>query len=176
MITAIQQIPDWHTLSATQIHAILAADTREIRDDTPVTIAEIVDALDEQSGLLVLGTIKQAAVSDPRVDSAWIALSTIGMRLDTPERQVMIDSLADAGNWPQAVHDTVHDLRVRIESVWPEITVPDVQSSLNQIAEQTRSDAIDALKSRIENEIIFPAMTDGISTVADVIAALHEVV
>lgn len=56
------------------------------------------------------------------------------------------------------------------------VTALEVQAAIDQqaadVAEQTRKDSIEALRADIENTYLNPAIADGVSTVADVAAAI----
>jgi hypothetical protein len=75
-----------------------------------VLFADITGAVGLEATALVVGTIKAAAASNPLMDTIIIAMSTNGLSLSTTERQGVIDSLAIAGEWPDAVRDAVKDL------------------------------------------------------------------
>jgi hypothetical protein len=111
------QIVSQLTGTAAEIRGQLAEQIETI-DDGLKTIADITAVLDEQEELLVLGTFKQAAAQDPRIDSAWIAMSVNGIQLSTDERQGLIDSLATAGSWPNATREKVKALGRPLVTRW----------------------------------------------------------
>lgn len=75
-----------------------------------ITVAAIVEAVGLDAGRLVLGTIQAASAQDPILASSYQALSTVGMSLSGDDRQGLIDALATAGQWPDAVRDAVKAL------------------------------------------------------------------
>ena len=75
-----------------------------------VLFADITGAVGLEATALVVGTIKAAAASNPLMDTILIAMSSVGLSLSTAERQGVIDSLAIAGEWPDAVRDAVKAL------------------------------------------------------------------
>lgn len=152
MIQQIQQLPDWQTLTAEQIHDALSAETHEVRDPTPLTMGEILSTLGMTDGGIVSGTVRAAAVENPIIDDARMGLNTNGIMLHTSERQDMIDMLAAAGSWPDELCDAVKALRVRMESQWIGLggdgDVPSVDAISDALAIATLDAAADAIRSR----------------------------
>jgi hypothetical protein len=109
-----------------------------------VTVAEIVSAVGLDAGRLVVGTIQAGAAQDPILASSYQALSTVGMSLSGVDRQGLIDQLAIAGQWPDAVRDAVKALggvsrpRWQIEGYAAEPTLESVSLELQK---QQLSDA-----------------------------------
>jgi hypothetical protein len=75
-----------------------------------VLFADITGAVGLEATALVVGTMKAASAANPLMDTIIIAMSTVGLSLSSPERQGVIDSLAIAGEWPDAVRDAVKAL------------------------------------------------------------------
>jgi len=96
------QSGDWSAVAA-----ILNAATVEVRNPKSWTFADLIGLVQAEGAALVGGTIQAAGASNPIFASAWIALSVTGLQLHTDERQQMIDGLAQAGNWPDQLRDTV---------------------------------------------------------------------
>lgn len=91
--------------------------------DELITFSHITAALGNdlaatEATALVVGTIKAAAAQNPLLDTVLIAMSTSGMSLSMPARQTIIDQLAVAGNWPDALKNTVKGLGVRVQPRW----------------------------------------------------------
>jgi hypothetical protein len=116
-----------------------------------VLFADITGAVGLEATALVVGTIKAAAASNPLMDTILIAMSSVGLSLSTAERQGVIDSLAIAGEWPDAVRDAVKALggvwrpRWQSEGYESEPTLEAV--TLEVTKQQLESDAIDALQA-----------------------------
>jgi len=79
----------------------LAAATIERRNPKAWTYAELaaLPGIGLDGARIVAGTVQAAAAADPLMGPTNVALSTAGMRLDTDERQAMIDTLSTAGTW-----------------------------------------------------------------------------
>ena len=105
----ITQIPNWQTLTPEEIRSYLLA-TEWVPNPQAVTVAHITAAVGLETGALVVGTVDAAGASNPLLRSSFVALSTTGMQLHTPERQGMIDMLAAAGSWPDVVRDAIKAL------------------------------------------------------------------
>jgi hypothetical protein len=111
-----------------------------------ITVAAIVEAVGLDAGRLVLGTFQAASAQDPILASSYQALSTVGKSLSGADRQGLIDALATAGNWPDAVRDAVKALggawrpRWQIEGYQSEPTLEQIQAEVDAaiIAEEAR--------------------------------------
>lgn len=118
-----------------QILDALQAETREVRDTRLIVWGEIRAALDPAELAQVKATIDAARQADLDVDSAWIALSSTGMRLSDPDRQAMIDALGASGGWAQETINKIKQLRVYDSRPYAELTLADVhQARLNWFA------------------------------------------
>jgi hypothetical protein len=102
-----------------------------------ITVAEIVNAVGSlDAARLVVGTIQAASSQDPLVASSHNALSTVGMSLSGQDRQGLIDQLAIAGEWSDAVRDAVKALggvwraRWQLEGLESEPTLDSVTKQL----------------------------------------------
>ena len=83
-----------------------------------VLFANITDILGMEAAALVIGTMKAASESNPLMDTIIIAMSTNGLSLSSLERQAVIDQLATAGSWPDAVRDEVKKLGGEYQPRW----------------------------------------------------------
>lgn len=155
MLNQIQQLPDWQTLTAEQIRDALAAKTYEVRDQTPLTMGEILSTLGMADGGLVSGTVRAVAVENPIIDDARMGLNTAGVMLHTPERQGMIDMLAVVGEWPDELRDAVKALRVRMESQWfgfgGDGEVPSVDAISDAVTEYKDTEARQAALNTLQS-------------------------
>jgi len=116
-----------------------------------VLFADITGAVGLEATALVVGTIKAASASNPLMDTILIAMSSVGLSLSTAERQGVIDSLAIAGEWPDAVRDAVKALggvdrpRWQVEGYESEPTIETV--ALAATKKQLEDSAVDALQA-----------------------------
>jgi hypothetical protein len=101
-----------------------------------ITVSEIVGTVGMDAGRLVVGTIQAGASQDPILASSYQALSTVGMSLSGADRQGLIDALAAAGRWPDAVRDAVKALggvwrpRWQVEGLQSEPTLESIEKQL----------------------------------------------
>jgi len=116
-----------------------------------ITVAAIVEAVGLDAGRLVVGTIQAASAQDPILAASYQALSTVGMSLSGADRQSLIDQVAIAGNWPDAVRDAVKALggvsrlRWQIEGYQSQPTIESVQAEIDaesQPADETRHEVL----------------------------------
>jgi hypothetical protein len=113
-----------------------------------VLFADITGAVGLEATALVVGTIKAAAASNPLMDTILIAMSSVGLSLSTADRQGVIDSLAIAGEWPDAVRDAVKALggvwrpRWQSEGYESEPTLEQITIELAKQDWRTRFDSI----------------------------------
>jgi hypothetical protein len=116
-----------------------------------ITVAAIVEAVGLDAGRLVLGTIQAASAQDPILASSYQALSTVGMSLSGADRQGLIDALATAGQWPDAVRDAVKALggvrcpRWQIEGYANQPTLQQITTELRK--QELEDSAVDALQA-----------------------------
>jgi hypothetical protein len=75
-----------------------------------VLFADVTAVVGMEATALVVGTMKAGSAANPLLDTVIIAMSTNGLSLSTTERQGVIDALAIAGEWPDAVRDAVKAL------------------------------------------------------------------
>ena len=114
-----------------------------------VLFADITEVIGLEATALVVGTIKAASTANPLMETILIAMSTVGLSLSTAERQSVIDSLAVAGQWPDAVRDEVkalggvdrprwqsegYEIEPTLERVTKELIVSDTRTSVNSKA------------------------------------------
>lgn len=133
---------DWPTVAATLNAANLIH-----RDATPLTYARVGDLLGEPARQAVAATLRAIAASQSQLagemaDAHLVMLNEqIGLRIDTDDRQSVIDQIATAGGWSDQLRDSIKRLGVRVISVaeaagYPQITA--VQCQAVWTAEQIR--------------------------------------
>ena len=88
-----------------------------------VTFSTITDALGgdlaaTQATALVVGTMKAGAATNPLLDTVVIAMSNNGISLSSPVRQTILDQLAVAGEWPDAMRGAIKALGVLVRPRW----------------------------------------------------------
>jgi hypothetical protein len=121
-----------------------------------ITVADVVAAVGMDAGRLVVGTIRAAAEQDPILAASYQALSTVGMSLSGADRQELIDQLAAAGQWPDAVRDAVKALggvtrkQWQVEGMAAEPTLQSITLELTkqQLADQA-ADAYQAFREAL---------------------------
>jgi len=127
-----------------------------------VTIGMIKNALPEEAYGLVLATFAMAKIPvsadglagvarAAEMESSFIAMSSEGLSLSSASRQAVIDLLAAAGKWPDAVRDAVKALggvwqdRWEIEGYAAEPTLEQVTTELRKI--ELEDAAVDRLQA-----------------------------
>lgn len=122
--------------------------TEFVPTNKQVVFADVTAVVGLEATALVVGTMKAASATNPLMDTIIIAMSTNGLSLSSPERRAVIDQLAAAGNWPDAVRDGVKALgginrpRWQSEDYATEPTLEQVQTELLREDFQTRFDTI----------------------------------
>ena len=84
----------------------------------PILFTDISNLVGLQAAAMVVGTLKQAAIQNPLLETVVIAMSSVGLFINTAERQGMIDQLAIAGEWPDEVRDAVKGLGGSTQPRW----------------------------------------------------------
>lgn len=102
----------WDTVAA-KLNAL----TTETRNTRSWTLSDLIAMAGVDAAALVGGTLQAAGASNPIFAGAWIALNVTGLQLHTDERQAMIDMLATAGAWPDAVKSIVKSAGVSVSPV-----------------------------------------------------------
>lgn len=135
----IRSIPDFATKTPAECREYLGGNTTE-PITTDYTVAMLEDALGTQATELVTATLRASAKLSARFEAAWIAMSVGGIQLYTDERQDAIRQLAVAGNWGDALRDTVLALGQRPTTRW-EILSDDDLPDLSEF-ETAHADAL----------------------------------
>lgn len=102
---------DWAGVAST-------LNTQSIANRNPEvwTVAKLIAKIGQSDTTLVCQTIKTAAQTDPIMDGTWIAINTEGIHLFQDDRQAMIDGLAVAGSWSEALKTSVKECGVTYSS------------------------------------------------------------
>jgi len=130
-----------------------------------ITLASIKDVLPVEAYALVRLTLEGAMVvpddtpADELIEAKMIAaemadalsaLRTVGLSLSGDDRQAIVDMLAVAGSWPDAVRDAVKALGVRTQPRW-EIEGYATEPTLAIVAlESTKKELEDSAKDRLQ--------------------------
>ena len=114
--TLIQSIDGWQSKTAAELAATLNAETVEVRDGTLYTGKYLATILSLDDYRLVARTVAAAAQADPLVADAQGWLRGTGIDFSDPNSQSLIDALAAAGGWPDALKTTVKAIGIRFVS------------------------------------------------------------
>ena len=166
---------DWANDSAATIRTQLLTPVW-VPTNAAVTVAEIVEAVGKDAARLVIGTLQAGAAQDPLLASSSQAISTVGMRLSSIDRQEMIDQLAIGGEWPDAVRDAVKALGGAYVGRWSQEGFDD-EPTLEQVAaRKSREIAIASTAERINaaSEARRAAVDNAASTGDEIITATEE--
>jgi hypothetical protein len=115
-----------------------------------IIVADFIAAVGVDASGLVLGTLQAAAASNPVLAAAYQALVTVGISLSDDLRQGMIDQLALAGSWPDAVRDAIKALGRVTQPRWIGEGY-DTEPTLQQITTEVRKQELeDAATDRLQ--------------------------
>jgi hypothetical protein len=124
---------------------------------------------------LVVGTLQAGSSQDPILAASYQALSTVGMSLSGADRQGLIDQLAIAGEWPDAVRDAVKALggawkpRWQKDGLQAEPTLESVQKQM--LIDATRT-AVNSRTTAINGWLDTIDMTQSVEAIEAYIADL----
>ena len=158
MTALITQITDWQTLAPAELRGQLG-EMVEAPTNVQITLSEIRGVLEPADYAMVRLTLEQSTVpaSDELADrvlaaemaDAMAAMRTVGLNLSAADRQAVIDSLAAAGQWPDAVRDVVKALGVVRQPRWQKLGYESLPALEDVDAEQSRELAKNAITDRI---------------------------
>lgn len=146
----IRQMPTWQTATNAEIKAFFqeatstSITTRWTYGEAVDTIyARLVAAGDADAGTKsqsIVGRLakamRAAAPTDELMDVLYASFRTSpGIRLDTAERQAMLDTFAAAGAWPAATLTQLKALGARLSTRWNEFNLPNSNVPLPTLAE-----------------------------------------
>lgn len=170
MTAPLTAITDWQTLTPAELHELLG-EIVETPTNVQITLAEIRGVLEPADYALVRLTLEQSTIpaSDELADrvlaaemaDAMAAMRTVGLNLSAADRQAVIDTLAAAGQWPDAVRDAVKALGVDRQPRWQKLGYESLPTLAQVAAEQARELAVVAITDRIN------AATAAMSTAYD---------
>ncbi len=119
-----------------------------------IIVADFIAAVGVEASGLVLGTLQAAAASNPILAAAYQALVTVGISLSDDLRQGMIDQLALAGSWPDAVRDAIKALGRVTQPRWMSEgyqSEPTLQQITTEVRKQELKDSwVDRLQAARE--------------------------
>ena len=119
-----------------------------------IIVADFIGAVGVDASGLVLGTLQSAAASNPVLAAAYQALVTVGISLSDDLRQSMIDQLAVAGSWPDAVRDAIKALGRVTQPRWMSEgyqSEPTLQQITTEVRKQELEDSwVDRLQAARE--------------------------
>jgi hypothetical protein len=140
-----------------------------------ITVAEIVNAVGSlDAARLVVGTLQAGASQDPILAASYQALSTVGMTLSGQDRQGLIDQLAIAGEWSDAVRDAVKALGGTWRARW-QIEGYESKPTLDSVTKQLIIDAArTAVNSRTTRINAWLDAVDMLQSVEDIEAYIAD--
>lgn len=106
---------------------------------------------------------------DPLINSAYIAISTVGIRLDTDERQSMIETVGQAGGLTDTEIQKVKELGKKLTTPWQSYGLESAPT-MNEIEEAWNQIILEREWAQIQNEIINPSILNR----ADLVNALRQ--
>ena len=123
----------------------------DVPTNKQVIVSDIINACGIEGAGLILGTLQQAATSNPIVAAAYQALVTVGISISDPMRQGLIDGLAQAGQWPDALRDSLKALGIVKTPQW-EIQGYESEPTLQSITTELRkAELLDEATDRLQS-------------------------
>src|SRR5690606_8769254 len=113
----ITSIPNWQSMSDQEIVDHLN-EVVDIPTNKAILFSDIEGAVGFEAANLVAATLKAAESTMPLLGTAYMALSTNGLLLSSNERQSLIDTLAEQGEWGDQVRDAIKALGVKKKKNW----------------------------------------------------------
>jgi len=169
-------------LSPAEIAAELQSQTIAVENPTAWTIGSMQDAIGQDLTLAVAQIIKAAGATNPLVDAAWIALSTVGLQLYTADRQAMIEQLG-AGTLTAEQVQVVKELGVKQEPKFPGVSEQDVLDCIAAHEAELEQQALEQLRmatwetwNTAYNSHVSPVLDGAEPTVANLIAGLQAAI
>ena len=181
---AIQQIPDWRTLSAADLHSQLTTPQRKPKPENArvwsaagiaeaygVFVAETIFAALESSGLKAIAN-RFAGIGLKTTDPQWLANADaiIASGALSQPHPVTGEPIADAETQEALKFIGFEDAT----TLWTDpLTEPEAEAARQAILnEEQRQGDLEALRAEIENNYLNPAESDPAQTVAAVRAAI----
>jgi hypothetical protein len=123
----------------------------DVPTNKQVIVADIINACGIEGAGLILGTLQQAATSNPIVAAAYQALVTVGISISDPMRQGMIDGLSQAGQWPDALRDSLKALGIVKTPQWHIEGYESQPTLLSVTTELRKSELLDEATDRLQS-------------------------
>ena len=106
----------------------------DVPTNNQVIVSDIINACGIEGAGLILGTLQQAAISS----------------ISDPLRQGMIDGLAQAGQWPDALRDSLKELGIAKTPQWRIEEYESEPTLLSVTTELRKSELLDEAADRLQ--------------------------
>ena len=123
----------------------------DVPTNKQVIVSDIINACGIEDAGLILGTLQQAATSNPIVAAAYQALVTVGISISDPMRQGLIDGLAQAGQWPDALRDSLKALGIVKTPQWQIEGYESQPTLLSVTTEMRKAELLDEATDRLQS-------------------------
>jgi hypothetical protein len=123
----------------------------DVPTNKQVIVADIITACGIEGAGLILGTLQHAATSNPIVAAAYQALVTVGISISDPMRQGLIDGLAQAGQWPDALRDSLKALGIVKTPQWQIEGYESQPTLLSVTTELRKAELLDEATDRLQS-------------------------
>lgn len=147
---------------------VLTTPSIVVLNDSRWTLGTIQLELGIDTARTVATGLKQCSAADPMIESAHIAMSSVGMQLHTDERQAMIDEIAQLSQWSSDLTKSVKELGKKTLSPVEQASIPAPTEAECQAAWEAQE--LDQQWSTLQNEVIRPVEHDR----ALLVAALRQ--
>ena len=128
-------------LTPQQIVQELDSVTIDVPNDTAWTLGSMQSVIGQELTYAVSQILKAAAPTNPFADSAFIALSTVGLQLSGDDRQTMIEQLG-SGSLSQEDINIIKSLGIVSTQKFPGVTVEQIENLINPPVPDSQSKEI----------------------------------
>lgn len=180
LITDIQAIDGHAGMTAAEIVTALQQITDTVNDSTAWTIGAIANQSPELAGKLELSLASMAAAGVPFAGSTLTAASTVGLRIDSEQRQQLIDQLAVASQemieqlrWDASFVSAIKALGIRQVQRYPDVTVEQVTEAIESETLRIRSGWIN---DAIQSDAVQAVLRDETKTMAETQTAVSDAI
>lgn len=141
-------------------------------NDTAWTLGMIGTQLGLETAGLIAGVMQAAGAVNPLVNSAYIAISTVGLQLSSDDRQIMIETIGSSGGLSAEQVAAIKRLGRVVTSPLENASSP--VPSLSEVQQAWETVLFQRQWATLQNEMIAPASDDRALLVAALRQAANE--
>ena len=151
---------------------ILSTPTIVRNNDTAWTLGMIGTQLGLETAGLIAGVMQAAGASNPLINSAYIAISTVGLQLSSDDRQMMIGTIGTVGGLTSQQVDAIKRLGRVVTSPLEDAGLP--VPSAGEVQQAWAEVLFSREWTTLQNEVIGPASGNRTALVAALRQAADE--